>query len=137
MKVDTRNIPLEGLTLFEEVSAAEWELNTEELKFIKPLKIKAEVNKSYNALLVKIDIVSAIIISCGRCLEEKEKTFSQNFSLNYALETDKPMLELDNDIREEIILNYPLKMLCSEDCKGLCPKCGANLNKGGCNCGST
>ena len=43
-------------------------------------------------------------------------------------------IDLDQDIREEIILDYPIKPLCNPDCKGLCPKCGKNLNEGGCNC---
>jgi len=47
-------------------------------------------------------------------------------------ETDK--IDLDKDIREFAILAVPMKQLCSEDCKGLCPKCGKNLNEGTCNC---
>ncbi len=44
------------------------------------------------------------------------------------------ILDLDELIREEIIMFLPYKMLCREDCKGLCPKCGKNLNKGKCDC---
>jgi uncharacterized protein len=47
-------------------------------------------------------------------------------------DTDK--IDLDKDIRDYAILAVPMKKLCSVDCKGLCPKCGNNLNEGPCNC---
>ena len=47
-------------------------------------------------------------------------------------ETDK--IDLAKDIRDYAILAVPMKKLCSEDCKGLCPKCGKNLNDGTCDC---
>ncbi|MDD5195443.1 MAG: DUF177 domain-containing protein, partial [Candidatus Omnitrophica bacterium] len=43
-------------------------------------------------------------------------------------------LTVDNDIREEVLLNFPMKVLCKPDCKGLCPGCGANLNNEVCKC---
>lgn len=44
-------------------------------------------------------------------------------------------VELAEDLRQRLILALPMKVLCREDCKGLCPTCGANLNEGGCSCG--
>ena len=41
---------------------------------------------------------------------------------------------LDPLVTEDIFLSLPTKILCSEDCKGLCPKCGVNLNLGKCSC---
>ena len=43
-------------------------------------------------------------------------------------------LDVDEFIRSELFLHIPMKVLCKEDCKGLCPKCGADLNKGACGC---
>jgi uncharacterized protein len=54
--------------------------------------------------------------------------------LNYSLDSSQQYLDLDQDIREEIILEYPLNPLCKADCKGLCPRCGKNLNQELCNC---
>jgi len=48
------------------------------------------------------------------------------------IDTDK--IDLDEYIRDYAVLAVPMKNLCSEDCKGLCPKCGKNLNEGTCNC---
>jgi len=44
-------------------------------------------------------------------------------------------LDIDKPLRDNIILSLPMKRLCSEECKGLCPKCGKDLNLGECNCG--
>ena len=47
---------------------------------------------------------------------------------------DGPNLDIDGLVRNEMILNLPLKVLCREDCKGVCPKCGRDLNEGACDC---
>lgn len=43
-------------------------------------------------------------------------------------------LDVDNCVQTDIILNLPVKFLCKEDCKGICPKCGKDLNDGECGC---
>ncbi|MBM4294554.1 MAG: DUF177 domain-containing protein, partial [Deltaproteobacteria bacterium] len=45
-------------------------------------------------------------------------------------------IDLQGIVREQIILSMPLKPLCHEDCRGLCPGCGANLNREACTCES-
>ena len=54
-------------------------------------------------------------------------------------DSDAPYMEgyhlnVDELINNEILLNWPVKILCREDCKGICPVCGSNLNKGECGC---
>ena len=48
------------------------------------------------------------------------------------LEADK--IDITKDVRDYSLLAIPMKKLCKEDCKGLCAKCGKNLNEGNCNC---
>ena len=50
------------------------------------------------------------------------------------IQVDDYKLDLDELIRTDILLELPTKFLCKEDCKGLCPTCGKNLNEGACNC---
>ena len=52
-------------------------------------------------------------------------------------EVNGDSFELDEIIREQLILNMDMTVLCREDCKGLCPKCGRNLNEGDCGCDRT
>ena len=75
--------------------------------------------------------------SCSRCLADFKIDYKKDIDLNYPVNNLEPTIDLDPDIREEIILDYPLKPLCRPNCKGLCLKCGKNLNEGGCTCGST
>jgi uncharacterized protein len=44
------------------------------------------------------------------------------------------MIDLADDVRQTVVLAVPLKLLCKEECKGLCPRCGADLNKELCIC---
>ena len=46
-------------------------------------------------------------------------------------------LDVDALIRDELFLHLPMKVLCKEDCRGICPRCGANLNHGTCSCDVT
>lgn len=102
---------------------------------------KAEV--AYIELKVDFDFFGI----CDRCAEDVEKHYS--FDLNkivvQSLESDdvdydnyivveNGILDLDDLIYQEIQLFLPQKMLCKDDCKGLCMKCGKNLNLEQCDC---
>jgi len=137
VKIDTRQIPEEGVILTEEFSPKGLDLDTDIIRFPGPIKAKAIIHKSYDAVNVILFLSALMNINCARCLKEEKIDYSRKIELNYAMDKADPMIELDSDIREEIILDYPMNPLCKVDCKGLCPKCGANLNEGGCHCGAT
>jgi len=134
VRIDTRKIPAEGLTLSEEFSPAELDLDTEIIKFSGPIKAKAVISKSYDAIGVILTLDAALRVSCSRCLEEFNSVFRKQFELHYAADKLEPIIDLDPDIREEIILSYPINPLCGVGCKGLCPRCGRNLNNESCSC---
>lgn len=82
---------------------------------------------------------------CDRCLTETEKTVKQEFIHTLALSAENEesddiivvtgyALDLFSLVRDDILLELPIKHLCSDDCLGLCPQCGQNLNEGKCNC---
>ena len=137
MKIDINKIPLEGLTLEEEVNPSSLDLETDIVKFLEPIKIRAEVSKITNAVTVNLSLSGSMHLNCSRCLREFNVALKKILRLNYHVDRTEPIIDLDQDIKEEIILDYPIKPLCNPDCKGLCPKCGKNLNEGGCSCGST
>jgi uncharacterized protein len=134
MKIDINRIPAEGLSLEEYIDAQGLELNTESINFSGPVKIKANIFKITNAVTVDMDLEARMSVICSRCLKEFESDFRKSLQLNYMADKQAPLVDLSPDIREEIILDYPLKPLCSPDCKGICPKCGRNLNKRKCDC---
>ena len=134
MRIDTRQIPQEGLTLIEEFSPKDLDLDTEIIKFLSPIKVKAKILKSYNAISISLGITSLVNTVCCRCLRDLNLDFTKEIKLNYAVDKLNPIIELDSDIREEIILDSWMKPLCKIDCKGLCLNCGNDLNEGKCNC---
>ncbi len=88
---------------------------------------------------------------CARCLETVEDTFTVELARTVAAEgtltreqleenvdeyavVQNGLLDLDELVGEEIFLTFPMRVLCSPDCPGLCPKCGKPLKEGACGC---
>ena len=72
---------------------------------------------------------------CGRCLARVEREISANeikFFIDLAQAAEE--VDISEDIRSEILLELPMVLLCRPDCKGLCPVCGTDLNRGKCGC---
>ncbi len=137
MKIIINQVPAEGLYLKEEIDSAGLDLATDLIKFRSPLKLSARITRITNALTVDLTIQAVIFADCARCLNEFDWVFDKDIQLHYPLESSDVFIDLKPEIREEVILDYPIKPLCSLSCKGLCLKCGKNKNEGGCNCGST
>ncbi len=118
------------------------------------VKLKVFFDKSsYNVIIVG-KLTYTLKLTCSRCLEEFERDFSLwvrgvfKFKRDYYKEKEIELtkrdldifyyengeIDLDRFVIESIIVNVPMKPLCREDCKGLCPICGANLNIETCNC---
>ncbi|MFH0763130.1 MAG: DUF177 domain-containing protein [Candidatus Omnitrophota bacterium] len=134
MKIDIRQIPPEGLILREEISAKELDLETDIIKICSPLQITARVRSITNVLNVEVNAQIRLSCICSRCLGVFERDFKREFCLDYQADNSAPTIDLNPDIRDEFMLDYPIKPLCRTECRGLCPGCGSNLNEGKCNC---
>lgn len=137
MRINVNQIPPEGLALLEEIPAAGLELEAEGLKFAGPLKVSGRINRVTNAVIAKLSVSADILMVCGRCLEEFVFKLSRDLQFEYLLDKGEQTIDLDPDIRQEVILDYPIKPLCRPDCRGLCLKCGKDLNQGKCSCENT
>jgi uncharacterized protein len=137
VKIFISQVPAEGLFLEEEIKPAELELETELIKFRSNLKIKAQVSRVIDAFIVELNMSAVLFAGCSRCLDEFEWEFNKDVRFSYPIDGSVSFIDLNPDIREDLMLDYPIKPLCSISCKGLCLKCGKNKNEGGCNCGST
>ena len=100
------------------------------------------------------ELSAELEVACARCLEPLLQDVKRNFDLLYRpLGVDAGREEmsvtgaeaeigyyqgegllLEDVIREQVLLALPLKAICRQDCKGLCPQCGINLNSGTCSC---
>ncbi len=106
------------------------------------------VSKTDGRLEIKGETVIRLLIPCDRCLEEVENTFPVRIDRSVDSNTESDgmedvdefsfmdgyMLDVDKLITDEIVVALPTKVLCKEDCKGLCSICGTNLNDHTCDC---
>lgn len=96
---------------------------------------------------IEVTASLVLMVSCDRCLKDVMKTFDLSFSRQvHAPSTDTEedpdelsfmegyQLNVESLISREILINWPMKVLCKEECKGICKKCGKDLNTGECNC---
>ena len=97
----------------------------------------------YDGLLhLKGHLIVPCRFQCDRCLGGFEKNLFLDFEEEvapapndeYEFTYRMPRLKLDDVIETYLLTNFPSKILCKEDCKGLCPKCGENLNDRDCKC---
>ena len=134
MKIDLNRISPDGTVLEEEISAKELDVDLEFIKVSGPIKVKALVHKISFDVTVALEMSAALKMNCGRCLEDFEGSLKKEVFLAYSVDSSQRDIDLTPDIREEFILAYPMNPLCSPGCKGLCPKCGQNLNQQKCKC---
>jgi uncharacterized protein len=137
VKISILNIPPEGVVIKELVPAKSLDLDTDLVSFDTPLMVTAEVSRITNAVSVNFNLSATMNITCSRCLLQKQVELDRSFRVDYPLDKHETEIDFSSDIREELILSYPIKTLCSSDCRGICLKCGKNLNEGGCNCAIT
>ncbi|MBQ9486156.1 MAG: DUF177 domain-containing protein [Clostridia bacterium] len=110
-----------------------------DVNLLSPVKINGELFLTgENAAEIEGEITFTLSGACTRCLADTEKTFVVEFNESCGTEDGYPVvngkIDLSKIADDLIILNTPVAFLCREDCKGLCPTCGANLNDGECKC---
>jgi uncharacterized protein len=137
MKIYADRIPPEGLLLEDEILPSALDIDNEIVQVRIPLHVKAEVSRITNAVHVRLSVQGMVLFSCVRCLAEFQHPLSIQMTLDYTVERPRQEFDLDDSIREGVILEYPIKPLCAMKCKGLCHICGSNLNEGSCSCAIT
>ena len=131
-----------------QASAADLDLRERD-EFQAPVTMAIQIDKASDELIVTIDWQTMISGSCDRCAEPLQTPLSDTLSVVYTYdpqergEEDEEVLlisestrqvDLTDHLRQSLILALPLKLLCREECKGLCSRCGANLNNESCSC---
>lgn len=113
--------------------------------FQKAVRVKGEAVNRAGIVCIEARATVEVFTDCDRCASSIDRVFdipvlhtlvtSLNDEENDELILVEDMhFELDPLVREDIFLTLPNKILCKEDCKGVCQFCGANLNEGQCSC---
>lgn len=159
LKINLTILPEEGLRLAFSEGAAWFKecFSGDELPEFSMIKadLNCLITKSGDTIYIRGELAAQIRQECGRCLELA--TISIGGEFVYTLVPAKAEVEEDLELTaqeletsyyrgdfidlaplicEQIVLQAPMKILCADDCKGLCPRCGVNLNNGSCNCRS-
>lgn len=132
-------------------------LDRYELLAISPVRWKGQVVFADPGYFLRARLSYEQTLSCNRCLKPiveptevdlelmilvdrrgdpggEHALHEQDMSI---LHVEEEVLETDPILQEQVQLNVPMKPLCREDCRGLCPQCGADLNEGPCSCAKT
>lgn len=148
MKLDLKQIarvPGESLPFEFELDLSGFEWNGEK-PVVNPIHVEGVVRNMAGALLLSARLSSELSVVCDRCARPFSKVQEVEYETLLASELEDEendeiilldkdeQLDLDELMSDVFILNMDTKNLCSEDCKGICPGCGVDLNEGTCRC---
>jgi uncharacterized protein len=142
--------------------AAELDILSDEYALAGPVSVTCRLQRDGEIIRIGGTVRARLDVQCARCAEPFELETEGSFSLvvkrlllgepvpgeaSDEEEADSEQLvyvehyvksiDITPHVRDALILSLPMKIVCAEDCKGLCPSCGQNLNEGGCDCKGT
>jgi len=123
-------------------------------RIVAPVRLELEIQKDKDRFRLVGTAVTELELPCSRCLEPFRMPVNAAFDIRYhpasemSLDEERQVeeddletsyyrddqIDLNELLREQFYLELPMKPLCTENCKGLCPQCGTNLNTGTCDC---
>ncbi len=124
------------------------------LRIVDPAVLAFDIDKDGDRFRLVGGLRTVLELACSRCLESFTMPVDAAFDLRYQPRTantgdgeleiqeddlstayyDDESIDLGQLMREQCYLAMPMKPLCQNECLGLCPVCGTNLNRGGCSC---
>ncbi len=112
------------------------EIGDRTIELPEPIDLTLQVTNSGEEYLVTGKLKGNIFIECSRCLENFLYPMDIDFFAEFLHDelVNDNQIDLTESIYEHLLLELPIKTICKEDCKGLCPQCGQNLNLRECGC---
>ena len=163
MEIHIEQIEEEGLSIEFEKSMEAFPVLAEmvangECEFAAPIRTALKALRIGDMVEVDGDIETSVCLPCSRCLQPFETALHSHFAVTYMQQSEEAAadgepqeielsvedigivyfqgekINLLETIQEQVIMEFPLRALCRSDCKGLCSRCGADLNRDSCNC---
>ena len=123
----------------------------DDVKIKGPVKVRGKIDDNAGYMRMRLEVGFDYVGECARCLDPVEGTFKSEVERTVVTEgaltkeqeeenideyviACKGFVNVDEQIEETVLFDFPKKLLCSEDCPGLCPKCGKKLRDGACSC---
>lgn len=118
--------------------------------FPQEVVVEATLEKTRNQMHLRASVHTVGSFECDRCIAAFGKEMNPSYQMHYVtgeeestrfdptevqvLSPGYTVIDIREDVRQTLLLAVPLKLLCREDCAGLCPHCAKNLNEGPCDC---
>lgn len=135
IKILLSRITQDGIKIFgEETSECLGLIENDDMKILGPIKYNIVASLVNNGVLVTGEADILVKYRCSNCLEYFAFKLANNNICHFYEKPNKNEICLTDDIREDILINFPQTLKCKQSCKGLCFKCGQNLNLKTCSC---
>lgn len=134
MKILVKEIRKKPMDIETMLPASDIGLNSKDFECLTPLDLKAHVENFGETIVAQVSVGLEFYCQCSRCLEKKASHYKSQYHFDYAVDAATEFIDVGDDLRQELILNVPAWNLCRQDCRGLCPGCGVNLNQEQCRC---
>jgi uncharacterized protein len=134
MIINVKRIPADGEALSGSDPSSIMDLEEPDTRFEHDVAYELFAQLQGNALLVTGQLRTPATLRCSRCLQVFDLPLLVSQFVFHQELRGEDFVDLTANMREDIILELPQRALCAEDCKGLCPHCGKDLNKGSCRC---
>jgi uncharacterized protein len=163
MDIHVEQIDAGGLDLRFENQPQEFPVLAEmiaqgECEFMKPIQTAIRAVRMADQVEVEGNVRTTVALPCARCLKAFQTAIISHFALSFSKRSDEVAAAAEEDelelrpeeinridyqgekislhetVQEQVVLAFPIRALCSETCRGLCPQCGADLNAGDCGC---
>lgn len=136
MKILVARIPEEGSHYEGSDPGSIMEIENDPLiRTFGEVEYKLYAQRVSGELVVRGTLAAAVEMRCARCADFFSTTVTvSDFLRAYPAPEGTDSVDVTEDLREEILLHIPGFAICSEECRGVCPQCGSNLNDGPCEC---
>jgi uncharacterized protein len=128
-----------------------------DISFVSPVDYELKIEKAGDSIWIRGPVRARLSLTCARCLEQFTFSVASRLDIELLPGNEAPRvpevelktkemdiyyfegeeIDIDPYVFEEIMLNIPVKALCAESCKGICPSCGKNRNTEECRCQKT
>jgi len=135
--IDVARLDKEGERLQGELDCAVLDLHEEYLRPFAGLRYDLTANLFGRELVVRGKLEQDFDAACSRCGADFDFTVKvPDFTASVETDENAQFADLTDELRQSILLGLPTYPVCREDCQGVCPTCGKNLNDGSCSCRS-
>jgi uncharacterized protein len=155
MQIEVSSLAASGKDFDHQYQPGELNLEDERIHLLDPQpRIQGRIRPERGRLIMGGVITGRLQLECDRCLKPVVSAIKANFSREYVTTADYEaqhavelseddlnlsvfdgaVIDVDSFVREELLLAAPDQVLCQQNCQGICPKCGADLNVAPCDC---